>query len=75
MMHEARRPVWLCEVCDEPWPCAEARVELAKVHSRTIVTVLMWAYFLMAAEDMPTMPAKPLHDQFIRWTWVAWPPV
>ena len=28
--HRADRPSWYCVICDQPWPCAPAKVELAE---------------------------------------------
>ncbi|GLW33296.1 hypothetical protein Areg01_62340 [Actinoplanes regularis] len=37
--HQPDRPTWDCVACDEPWPCAPGKVELAEqgaVHRRSL---------------------------------------
>ena len=40
--HLPRRPLWLCRVEGRPWPCAEARLRLARQCQRDRVALCLY---------------------------------
>ncbi|MFI5840507.1 hypothetical protein ACIA8K_12445 [Catenuloplanes sp. NPDC051500] len=56
-----------CRVCDEPWPCAPAKVELLEEHGRTPSALRLYLFaHLTDAIDMRM--DGDLYDRFIGWT-------
>jgi hypothetical protein len=70
--HLAERPSWYCRVCEQPWPCAVAKVDLAEQFARrpTELTLYMSANMYEAIEDMRAAsrgsPAG-LSERFLHW--------
>jgi len=71
--HLARRPSWDCLVCEQPWPCAVAKVDLAEQFARwpAQLTLYLGATMYEAIEDMRAgaggSPAG-LGERFLGWT-------
>ena len=65
--HVARRPSWDCTACDQPWPCANAKADLAVeyVGQRTALVVYLAACLVEAGEAL-RHPAD-LYDRFLGW--------
>jgi len=70
--HLAERPSWDCRVCQQPWPCAVAKVDLATEYLQrpTALTFYLSTYLYQAIEDMRTTtrgsPAG-LTERFLHW--------
>ena len=39
--HVAARPTWDCLVCEQPWPCAIAKVELSEQYTPTSLNLFL----------------------------------
>jgi hypothetical protein len=71
--HQGSRPEWDCKVCDEPWPCAVAKVELAEQYQRFPhgLAVFLGSCMLEAIDDWATGAGGPpadLYERFLGWT-------
>jgi hypothetical protein len=70
--HLARRPSWDCRVCEQPWPCAVAKVDLAEQFARWSAELRLYLSESMyeAIEDMRAgtggSPAR-LSERFLDW--------
>ena len=70
--HIAQRPSWDCRVCEQPWPCAVAKVDLAEqfAHRPTRLKIYMRSNMYEAIEDMRAgtrgSPAG-LSERFLLW--------
>ena len=42
LLHVARRPLWICRVDAQPWPCAEARLRLLQEYREDPVAVRIY---------------------------------
>jgi len=69
--HDAGRPSWDCRVCGQPWPCANAKVDLVEEYeqSRTMLILFMAACLAEAIDDLSAGGASPadLYDRFLNW--------
>jgi hypothetical protein len=56
-------------VCSLPWPCETRRRQLIAEYDRAKVSLslLMSAYFVDAANDLPDVPAGELYGRFVLW--------
>ena len=76
--HRAGRPSWDCVVCQQPWPCAPVKVELAEefVHDRVSGTIYLAMCMHDAIDDSfhraGPDPAK-LWNRFLGWFVALWP--
>ncbi|NYT96020.1 hypothetical protein [Salinispora sp. H7-4] len=62
--------VWNCGGCGLPWPCPTRERELRAEYADAPVSLALYlgALLVRAAEDLPGVPAGPLHRRFIGWT-------
>ena len=67
MDHVEERASWDCRACGRPWPCDPAREELAAALTPVALRTQMWTRLEVAAQDMPTAPARELFERFISW--------
>lgn len=68
-MHIPIRPGWMCAGCGRDYPCTTRRGQLrAEFEGAPIsLALLMSAYFVEAAEDLPTTPSGALYRRFLGW--------
>ncbi|MEV4823922.1 hypothetical protein [Micromonospora sp. NPDC049274] len=62
-------PIWLCETCDRPWPCAIRREELLDEYADSSVTLAVYLGTLVvsAERDMSWAPPDTLRLRFLGW--------
>jgi hypothetical protein len=62
-------PVWLCDGCAAPWPCAVRRRELLTEYASSplALAVYMGSYLNAAAQDMSWAPPAALDRRFLGW--------
>lgn len=65
--HLPERPSWRCLACDNDWPCAPAKQQLAEGNSPTGLTVLMWGYMEDFSIDAGPGPLGEPYQRFIAW--------
>lgn len=70
--HLPHRPSWACWACREPWPCVDARRQLAAELDWVQLPILMWGYLEDAAGEIK-LPMREYFDRFVGWTRVAGP--
>jgi hypothetical protein len=66
--HLPNRATYACTVCQEPWPCPPARVELATTHDRVQLAIIMWGELELAIPQLVDAGPERLFDRFLRWT-------
>lgn len=80
--HPPLRPLWLCRVCLDPWPCREARESLLRAYEgdRVGLCLFLAPLLLDADADLSALhPADPpptaeLFRRFLGWARRAtWP--
>ena len=70
--HLAARPAWDCRVCEHPWPCANAKADLAVQYARFPAGLAIYMASVMydAVEDL-TATGEPtpadLYERFLAW--------
>lgn len=70
--HLPARPAWDCAVCDQTWPCSNAREELATQYARYPAGLAIYMASVMydAVEDL-TAQGEPtpadLYERFLAW--------
>ena len=70
--HLGERPTWICRVCGDPWPCADARRELC-VEFRwfpSVFKIYMMGQMSEAAADLEPdggVLSADLYDRFLAW--------
>lgn len=72
--HEPRRPQWHCELCDEPWPCAQVRVVLGDRYEadRAGLARLMGVLMVLAARESVHARPDELYDRLLEWVLKPW---
>jgi hypothetical protein len=68
--HVAARPTWDCLVCDQPWPCAVAKVELSEQYTPTMLSLFLASCWFEVLEQLINSDAdipKDLYDRFLGW--------
>ncbi|MEH0929895.1 hypothetical protein [Micromonospora sp. CPCC 205558] len=62
-------PLWLCEACDRPWPCATRRVQLLGEYATSPVALRIYlaSRLTAAAQDMSWASADTLDRRFLGW--------
>ncbi|MGC5286581.1 hypothetical protein [Micromonospora sp. DT231] len=65
--HAPVLPLWLCEGCDRPWPCATRRAELLAERERVPLAYYLSLCLISAAQDMGWAPVDVLRRRFIGW--------
>lgn len=62
-------PLWLCETCDRPWPCAPRHAELLSEYgdASTSLALYMDMCLISAGQDMSWAPADVLRRRFLGW--------
>lgn len=67
--HGPTLPLWLCETCDRPWPCAPRREELLGEYAQAspALTLYMAMYLASASQDMSWAPPEALRLRFLGW--------
>jgi len=67
--HLPIRPGWLCAGCGDRWPCRTRRRQLlAEYEGATVsLSLLMTAYFVDAANDLPLTQSGDLYRRFHGW--------
>lgn len=73
--HAAARPSWDCAVCERPWPCADAKVDLGEQYARFRTGLLLHLASLLgdAAADLTRpggTPPADLYERFLSWVTV-----
>ncbi|MEU4470429.1 hypothetical protein [Micromonospora sp. NPDC023888] len=58
-------PLWLCEGCDRPWPCARRRAEL--LAEREQVPLAYYLCLISAGQGMKWARPDVLRRGFIGW--------
>ncbi len=68
--HTYTRPKWICEVCDEPWPCAERRAAFLQKYAgrKSDLRALLGAFQMDAARDLGK-PVGAMQERFVDWTY------
>jgi len=70
--HLHARPAWDCRVCDEPWPCANAKTNLLAEFRGfpSVLTIYLSGQMYDALDDLTShgehTPAD-LYERFIAW--------
>lgn len=67
--HVVDRCDWRCVLCDQPWPCAPAKVHLGEQYAddRLALVMVMCDYLFDAVVVYLASP-RELHERFIAWT-------
>ncbi|MGC4810798.1 hypothetical protein ACLQ29_09750 [Micromonospora sp. DT228] len=65
--HAPVLPLWLCERCDRPWPCATRRAELLAEQGRVRLAYYLSLCLISAGQDMSWAPVDVLRRRFIGW--------
>lgn len=62
-------PLWLCEGCDRPWPCATRRGELFGEYapSSVVLRIYLGPHLVAATQGMSWAPADAVCRRFLRW--------
>ncbi|MEU8328780.1 hypothetical protein [Micromonospora sp. NPDC048839] len=62
-------PLWLCEGCDRPWPCATRRGELLDEYATSPVALAgyLGSHLAAAMRDMSWAPADTVYRRFLGW--------
>jgi hypothetical protein len=62
-------PLWLCEACDRPWPCATSRVALLEEYAASPVALRIYlgSHLVAATQDMTWAPADVVYRRFLGW--------
>lgn len=74
--HLPLRPIWLCRICANPWPCGEARLRLTSEYAddRVALSVYMASMMGEATSDLrrlnpqPESEASTMFGRFLAWT-------
>jgi hypothetical protein len=64
--HWPDRRSWGCRACGEPWPCDQARKNLA---DDPTVAIYMSIQLHVAMLELPTARPREMYERFIAWTW------
>src|SRR4051794_9273688 len=70
-VHDAARPSWDCLVCEKPWPCTNAKVDLVEQYSRK--PMMLWLFMSScmaeAIDDLRQSGGNPagLYERFLSW--------
>ncbi|MFI5494464.1 hypothetical protein [Actinoplanes sp. NPDC051859] len=73
LTHTPRQPSLDCSVCDQPWPCAPAKVELSEEFhgNRTGLTIYLGTYMDSALREAITDHewgrVDNLYERFLGW--------
>ncbi len=70
--HIRVRPSWDCAVCEQPWPCANAKEDLLREFSRfpSVLTIFMATQMYDAFDDLAPrggLPPAHLYERFLAW--------
>jgi hypothetical protein len=62
-------PLWVCETCDRPWPCASRRLELLDEYALSPVDlrVYLCSRLVAATQDLTWAPADTVYRRFLGW--------
>lgn len=68
-VHGPVLPLWLCEACARPWPCATRRVELLGEYAASPVALRSYlgSHLSAARQDVTWAPPETLHRRFLGW--------
>ena len=66
-LHSPIRPQWTCRRCGLPWPCGNARDDLAASLPRLAIGEYMTVFLYQAAGELDVTPVE-LYQRFIAWT-------
>lgn len=68
--HQPARPGWDCRCCDEPWPCAPAKVRLGEAYAgdQQGLAVYMAGLYGAAVDELPGIPSGLLYARLVSWT-------
>jgi len=73
--HTAIRPSWDCTACDQPWPCANAKVDLRFQYRNSVGLGLYMASCMHEAIDIYAASTEPLpadlYERFLGWVSTA----
>ncbi|ASW53881.1 hypothetical protein [Plantactinospora sp. KBS50] len=73
--HLPMRPLWLCRVCGQPWPCGRARLVLVTEYRDDPMSLFLYLAGLLheAIDDLyqlnpsSTGAVRELFDRFLGW--------
>ena len=70
--HHSGRPSWDCRACGMPWPCANAKVDLAQEFQNfpSVLAIYMSAQMHDALNDLTAHGEPPpldLYERFLAW--------
>nr|WP_175543563.1 hypothetical protein [Micromonospora pattaloongensis] len=73
--HLPLRPLWLCRVCGQPWPCGRAKLALLASYHDSQINLLLYLSGLLheAIDDLhrlnpsTTGNIRDLFDRFLGW--------
>lgn len=70
--HTMTRPSWDCRNCGQPWPCANAKIDLAEEYARfpTATIVYLSTAFDEAGGDLADAAGHfpvDLYERFLAW--------
>lgn len=68
--HQPDRPGWDCRSCEQPWPCAPAKVRLGEAYAgdRPGLAVYMAGLYDQALAELQLWPASDVFARFVAWT-------
>ncbi|WP_326561464.1 hypothetical protein [Micromonospora sp. NBC_01796] len=76
-LHVPLRPIWCCRVCAQPWPCADARLDLTQSfrHQHVALTIYLATQFVDAVSDLnvfdpalgPPPDTQALYQRMLGW--------
>ncbi|MFE9958349.1 hypothetical protein [Micromonospora sp. NPDC005299] len=73
--HLPLRPLWLCRVCADPWPCANARLSLKAEYAqdRTALCVYLGSMLYDACEDLTKLNPNEVDVAALYTRFIGWP--
>lgn len=68
--HQPDRPGWDCRCCEQPWPCAPAKVRLGEAYAgdRLGLAIYMGGLYDQALAELQLSPAPDVFARFVAWT-------
>lgn len=67
--HVLDRSDFRCAVCEQPWPCLPARVQLGEQYARDPAGLAeLMSDYLFEAVRVFLAPPQELHERFVAWT-------
>ncbi|MEU7608407.1 hypothetical protein [Micromonospora sp. NPDC049204] len=68
--HAPNKPGWDCLQCEQPWPCAPAKVTLSELYQGEAqgLAMSLAGYYYDAANDLPGTPREELYQRIVAWS-------